>query len=699
MRHKYLYVYLIFIFLGITAQSKADEQVDSLQNIIANLEHENLIDTMLNTRLELIQYVKNSDYDLFLELTSRSIIQAQKYHKNWALIDVYMEVGEVLITKGIFGGALNNLNKAMELAVTDEYKPYVGWINIAIGNAYDGMFNYGKSIEFYQSALDVFVQTENTDGIGLAAINIGTAFSMLKNYEKAESFFRLGLQYREKLGNPVELAYARMYYSQFKISQGNHMQAESELKALATDLENTKESTAVNIQFREISILQAEVFLILADCEDHNGNPEHEFQFLVKAAAVYKSIDDDLGLAIVLNRIGQWYFEERKYDMAIDYADSANEVAAKSVILTEQASSLKLKADAFYSLGKFRDALEFFKAYKTINDSIYNRSVVTAISNVDVLVKTMEKAKDNQILSLKIGQDRKFRYLIIGGAICFILLILFYNLIVHQRYKKEKYLGYLLKEKNEEILEQSNNLEKLNQELVNLNNSKDKFFSIIAHDLRSPVVTVFNMVELLHEEYDYFTDEKRKKFIQMACQASDHNLRLLDNLLAWSRIQGGYLKINKSDFYISDVISENVDNLNIMADLKAISLEIDHAERLKVFADKEMITTVIRNLCSNAIKYTHAGQKIQIGFKKSDAMLEFWVLDHGIGIPKNKLDQLFEIDSQMQRNGTNGESGTGLGLQLCREFIKLHDGKITVQSEEGKGSRFAFVIPIEYFSN
>jgi len=696
MKFKYLIPMLLIVLVGATSKLKADNYKDSLQSLILNLDHENTIDTLLNTRLELIKYIKNSDYNLFLELAGQNIVQAQEYKKNWALIDVYMEIGEVLITKGIFAEALNNLNKALSLAENDEYKPYKGWISIAIGNAYNGMFNYSKGIEFYNSALNVFTETENTDGIGLAATNLGVNYSRLNDRVKAENFFRMGIEYREKLGNPVELGFSRLYYYEFEIKQGNYSHAESELKALGVFLENIISTDKTNIQFQEAMILYAQVFSFLAVCENHYGNFKNEFFYLEKVTEIYRSIDDDLNLTITLNRIGNRYLDEGKYEKALDYADSALEIARKSSVLTEQSNSLKLKADACDKLGKYEDALQYFKAYKTISDSIYNSSVIQAISNVDVLVKTKEKENDILILSMKLTQDRKLRFLIIAVSFSFILLTIIYSFSLSKRYKKEKQLGIMLRDKNQHVSYQAEILEKLNQELVHLNKSKDRFHSIIAHDLKSPVASLSSIVELIHETYETMTDETRKDFIRMAHQAAEHNLKLLDNLLTWSRIQGGHLTINKSDFFINDIIVEIAEGLHNIADLKNILLEITHIEHIKVRADKEMITSVIRNLCTNAIKFTHAGKKIQIGMKKSNEMLEVWVQDHGIGIPKNKLDELFEIDSQIQRKGTNNEPGTGLGLQLCYEFIKLHNGKFTIESEEDKGSRFTFIIPLEY---
>lgn len=693
MKYKYLIFVLCCIFFGSTSEIKADKYIDSIQSQIVELEKANLTDTVLNIRYELIKYVENSDYDLFLELTSQNIALAEKEKKNWALIDVYMELGEVFITKGIFGVALNNLNKAMSLAVNDEYKPYVGWINVAIGNAYSGMFNYSKSIEFYKSALKVFTETENVDGIGLAATDLGTSYKLLHDSENAEHYFKLGIEFREKLGNTIELGYCKMYYYEYKISQNQYSQAELDLKNLLNFSENSMEKDTDNFQYQEAMILQAEIITLMADCEKYKGNFTNEFQFLSRAAEIYKKLNDDLHVALIYNNIGNRYFENKKYELALEYADSALLVAKKSVILIEQANSLKLKADASYRLGKFKAASDFYIEQKTIHDSIYNSSVIQAISNVDVLMKTMEKEKNNQIISLKYEQDRKIHLLIIAVAVLFVLMILIYSLFLFRRYKNEQRMGLILIEKNQKISEQSIILEKINGELFLLNKSKDRFHSIIAHDLRSPACSIYSIIELLKDSYDSMTDEQIKVFIKNDYHNADDNLKLLDNLLAWSRIQGGHLDLSKSDFYINEVITEIIGPLKSMAELKNISLELANIEHVNVNADKEMISTVIRNLCTNAVKFTKGGQTIRIGAEKTNEMLEVWVKDQGVGIPKDKLVKLFDIDSEMQRKGTNNESGTGLGLQLCNEFIKLHGGKITVESEEGLGSRFAFNIP------
>lgn len=695
MKQKYLFAIFLFFYFVTPFQLKAEKYVDSLKTVILNFEHRHLVDSVLNTRLDLINYVKESDYDLFLELAGQNIVLAQKHKKNWALIDIYMEMGEVLITKGIYNGALNHLNKAMSLAQSDDYKPYKGWINIAIGNAYNSMFNYEKSLDFYKSALEVFTETNNIDGIGLAATNLGNTYNLINNPEKAEFYLKKGLEYRAKLGKIVELGFTRMYYCKFNINQGNYSHAVSDLLALLDYLDQANVLKSDNFQAHEAQVLQGEIYSLLAECENHKNNLKAEFVDLQKAVGIYKSIKDDLHLASIYNRIGKRYFETANYTKALYSTDSAIQSAQKSMALTELANALSLKSDAYAKLKKPQAALESFKTYKTISDSIYNSSVIQAISNVDVLTKTMEKENDIQILSIKLEQDRKLRFIIITIAIVFILLILLYVILLFKRFKEEKKVGAMLKEKNLQISGQAETLEILNQKLVLLNKSKDRFHTIIAHDLKSPIAAFYSIFDMLHESYDELSEKDRKSFIDMAHGEVQRILKLLDNLLTWSRIQGGNLMVNKSDFFIDEAIHEIVDSIRNMAELKEISFLIGNIEHLQIHADKEMIMTVIRNFCTNAIKFTNNGKKIQIGINASENALEVWVLDSGIGIPKDKLDILFNIDSQVQSKGTNDEPGTGLGLQLCYEFIKMHKGKISVESVEGEGSRFAFDIPVE----
>ena len=232
-----------------------------------------------------------------------------------------------------------------------------------------------------------------------------------------------------------------------------------------------------------------------------------------------------------------------------------------------------------------------------------------------------------------------------------------------------------------------------NQELHLLNTTKDKFFSIIAHDLRSPFNSILGLSNFLTEkinEKDSGTIEKSAKAIQ---NSAGKAMNLLMNLLEWSRSQSGRMEFSPEVLTLSILIDESFEILNETAEQKSIELSTGVPSEMLVMADKPMISTILRNLISNAIKYTNPGGKVNILAEHKQNQWVLSVSDNGVGIKKDNLENIFNIDSRLATNGTQNEKGTGLGLILCKELVEKHDGHIWVESEVGKGSTFYFTIP------
>ncbi len=232
-------------------------------------------------------------------------------------------------------------------------------------------------------------------------------------------------------------------------------------------------------------------------------------------------------------------------------------------------------------------------------------------------------------------------------------------------------------------------------QLKEINITKDKFFSIIAHDLKSPFNAILGFSEILlntHKEYD---DEKREEMINIVNSSAVRAFELLENLLTWSRSQSGGIQYSPEKLHLKILLIETIYNQEGQANKKNIKIIETINEEELIFVDKNMIETVLRNLISNAIKFTQKNGKIVILSKRqpNSNFLEISVTDTGVGISKGKIDNLFRIDKNTSTKGTAKETGTGLGLILCKEFVEQHNGKIWVESEEGKGSRFTFSIP------
>ena len=253
--------------------------------------------------------------------------------------------------------------------------------------------------------------------------------------------------------------------------------------------------------------------------------------------------------------------------------------------------------------------------------------------------------------------------------------------------------------KNEkQIKEQLKEIKLIADELKVSNNTKDKFFSIIAHDLKSPFNSIINFSELLSENFDSYDIPKQKKYINIIKESSQNTFKLLENLLLWSRSQQGVIKFSPEKIDLKVLLFETMFNIQEQANNKDIHVLDMIPENKIIFADNNMLSTVFRNLITNAIKFTPKSGKITISAKEvSDNNQEFMnisVKDTGIGMSKEIQSKIFDISENTSTQGTENEAGTGLGLIICKEFIEKHGGKILVESELNKGSCFIFSLPI-----
>lgn len=231
------------------------------------------------------------------------------------------------------------------------------------------------------------------------------------------------------------------------------------------------------------------------------------------------------------------------------------------------------------------------------------------------------------------------------------------------------------------------------EELKNSNVAKDKFFSIIAHDLRSPFSSLLSFSEFLSEDIDDLPKSDIKLFAEKINEAAKGVFDLLENLLQWSRIQSGKIQRNPSQFEISRKINQVIHLLFNNADRKNIKIGNETDSGLFVFADEDMIFSVIQNLLSNAIKFTREGGLISFRSVDNGDKIEVSITDNGVGIKEEDLKKLFRIDAHHTTYGTNDEKGSGLGLILCKEMIERNGGSIEAKSKVGEGTTFVFTLP------
>ena len=234
-----------------------------------------------------------------------------------------------------------------------------------------------------------------------------------------------------------------------------------------------------------------------------------------------------------------------------------------------------------------------------------------------------------------------------------------------------------------------------NDQLLNVISEKDKFFTIIAHDLRNPLQSLRGFIQIMHEELETLTIDDLKEITMHIRSSANKFSDLLENLMLWARMQRGLTHFNPEVVNLLTVIQESISRMSEAALNKGIELTHNVPDKSEVFVDVNILHTIFRNLISNAVKFTHTGGKLCLSAKPSgEKYVEISIEDNGIGMNPEIMKGLFKLDPGPSRDGSEGEHGTGLGLIICKDFIENQNGKFWVESEEGKGTVFHFTLPV-----
>ncbi len=271
-----------------------------------------------------------------------------------------------------------------------------------------------------------------------------------------------------------------------------------------------------------------------------------------------------------------------------------------------------------------------------------------------------------------------------------ILILLILSLVYEIRIRSiKKYNNTLERKVDERTKDLDRTIRELNLEIA----TKDKFFSIIAHDLRSPFIALLGFSNYLFDELDSLAKEEIKTISENIVKSAKLTFGLLENLLQWARIKTGRTIFEPEVVNLNKIVTDILSLFKSNADNKDIQLEIDVAKNISLFADVNMVQTILRNFISNSIKFTNNKGNIKITAIEESEYVKVSVIDNGVGIGGDKINKLFQIDQNVSSVGTNKEEGSGLGLILCKEFIELNHGRIFVKSELGKGTEFSFFLP------
>lgn len=564
-----------------------------------------------------------------------------------------------------------------------------------------------KSLNYNLKALEFAEKLRDTSSLSARYNNIGAIYKRLDNYDLALNYFQKSIDLEQKI---IDLEQKKISPEQEAINVGNLAISYSNAGVLKVECQKYKEAESNYKKIKSLlpkinsEYVRSYLFLSLAGYYNGINNFDSTNYYLVRAHKICIENKYQHILTRVYRQQGEMLLKQKQYHESIRLFNKCLHLSDSIGVREEFPEIYTMSAEAYSHIGNHQNAYKSLLKANSAIDSLKSEKVTGFLVEFEKQKVKNEQERKQLELALKSQQVEnaaiKMRNKFISALLAIIILILTIVIVVFY-YLKSKKNNKILKSNHKLIKEQKLLLEdsiqklEINEEnLQKLNATKDKFFSIIAHDLKSPFSAIFGFNDELAKHYKEYSDDERLKMINHVGDASKSTYSLLENLLTWSRSQSGSIQLHKEAHQIKSLINESIAPNLATAELKKINVVNNIDDAQMVWADKETIKIVVSNLFSNAIKFCNSGGVIYLSCKLNKNMLEICTRDTGIGMSEQIKDGLFNIEKNVQREGTNEEKGTGLGLILCQEFVYKNDGQIWVKSKLGEGSAMYFSLPV-----
>jgi len=539
----------------------------------------------------------------------------------------------------------------------------------SVGSAYHDVGDHEKAVESYFKALKI-ARKESHTSEAMVTINIADTYKAIENYNRAKVYYHSAIDAFLKSGLPKRLD--SIYLAAVYTNLGDlHIIREKYDSALNyfNRAEYWAEATDMNSY---LAIIRGNRAICLANLgQETNAGIE------ILKAINYLETNKQWATAVeFLQYMIDIYKERGEYDKAIEYGKKGLELALQHGYKKE----IKNLSKRLYEIKKLEKdpvaALKYHELYVVYRDSILNRETLQKIADQRTKFEVGQKQTEVDLLTAE-KKTQRILLIAIGGGTILIVMVLG---LVYKNNRNKTRINKILEDQK--------------QQLEELNSTKDKFFSIISHDLRGPVSAFSGISRLIKHSAQNKDHEGLTELSEHIDQTVDHLSGLLDNLLNWAMQQQGHFPHVPEKLQLKELLDEIQGIFKNMADGKNIAVNVNVNEDTMLWADKNTALTILRNLINNSLKFTSEGGTITISQERINDMIAIKISDNGIGIPEEKLRSLFKMTDNKSAYGTAGEKGLGLGLQLVYEFVELNNGKIEVDSEEGKGTKFTILLPL-----
>lgn len=537
--------------------------------------------------------------------------------------------------------------------------------------------DYLKCAQFLEQALELNRDNRHINADAFVLNRLGRVAAALDQLDLALEYYVRVLRYADDIDRRFE-AEAHFNLGKLYTLKAQYTEALQYHRKALQLRRQLRDRTAEARSLNDIGIL----YELMKNDERCEAN--HEV-----ALEIRQELKDKRGIAESYNHLAALELRKGDAPRSIELGSLALENAREADAREQLLRSYELLSEAYKKTGDFRRALENrelgLAIQELINGEKHERQLLERENQYVVQLKETEIHKLEALRAERereIATQKKFRNFLV---LVVMLAVISAGLLL---------ILYLVKQRsNQRLRIARSEVQRQNEQLQQLNSTKDKFFSIISHDLKGPLNSLTSFSRLLIDHTGSLTKEEIKMLATDLDKSVRNLLALLENLLEWSRSQTGNIDFAAETFSLTEVLEANRVLLGAQAGAKNISINLGVEGDYIVNLHKNSINTVVRNLVSNAIKFTPAGGSIDVGIAINDSTLKIYVSDTGVGMPPEVIQKLFRVGSKHSTTGTASEKGTGLGLILCREFVEKNNGQISVESSPGKGSVFTCTFP------
>lgn len=571
-------------------------------------------------------------------------------------------------------------HQAKDLSAESIAKENIGWIYYRRGR-------YQKAFEYSKEAYELAIKANNVNEAARILNSMGALYYQQQNYDKAIEQFRSAYLLSKKVGD---------IYTQMR-SLNNMAYNFSEKNELDSALYYARFSISINEKAGSPYLISF-ANRVIGDIYYTRGNYD-------SAAIIFKNSLETSRLqnvktteASVTHRLGAAYLKLGEFSEAEKVLKEGIKISEENKFLDELSKNHKVLANVYAAKGDITNAYSHQNTYLILNDSLVDKGNRDRIALLQgMFQEDLDKSELNLLKEQNENQAQRLKLIkrnnwIIGVAIVLILCLVVWLFILNRNVNK--YNRFLL-EKKEKIKEQNRDLEAKSVQLENINETKNKLFSILGHDLKGPVGQVKSVIDLLLQ--GMLTKEEFDELLIVLNKNINTVYFTLNNTLKWSMAQMEGFKLKKTVFNFYEIVDSSLVLIEPLLIEKNISIVNTMSKNQQVYADPDLMEVMVRNILNNAVKFSKRDGKIEISTSEQNQYLKWCVLDHGIGMKESQIKEILAKDYIIadSQKGTEEEKGSGLGLQLCKEFIRMNDGEINIQSKLGFGTKICVSIPQE----